>query len=294
MNYSNHFSPFSLTCQGRKVCFQRPAVMGIVNATADSFYDGGRHKCPRDFVNHARQLLADGADIIDLGAASSRPGASLISPDNEEAVLLPLVRLLRSELPAGTPISVDTYNSRPAAHAIEAGADIINDISGGQFDTQMLPTAASLHVPYILTHTKGIPADMLSPENLRHSHLLDEMKDYSGQRLDELCRLGASEVIIDPGFGFAKTVEQNYELLHSLADLADTFPDAPLLAALSNKSMITRRLASDPLPDTGLPLPDSEFGTLALNVIAMQSGARLLRVHTPRPTRIAIKTIYNS
>lgn len=292
MNYLNQFSPFSLTCQGLKVCFQRPAIMGILNATADSFYDGGRHKCPQDFVDHARQLLADGADIIDLGAASSRPGTPLISPDDEEAVLLPLVRLLRQELPAGTPISVDTYNSRPAARAIEAGADIINDISGGQFDPQMLATAASLHVPYILMHTKGTPADMQSPENLRYSDLIGEMKDYFAQRLEELYRLGADEVVIDPGFCFAKSVEQNYELLHGLAELVAAFPDNPLLAALSNKSMITRRLNEAPLPDSDLSLPDSEFGTLALNVIAMQNGARLFRVHTPRPTRIAAKLLF--
>ena len=288
-----HFTPFKLT--GRNVVrhFDRPAVMGILNVTPDSFYDGGRYTTPDTILTHARQLLADGADIIDVGAVSSRPGAQLLEPDEEASRLAPIVALLRSQLPPDTLISVDTCYSLPAAKAVEAGADIINDISGGQFDPQMFPTVASLQVPYILMHTRGTPATMQLPENTRYNDIVSDLAAYFDSKLSELDRLGVREVCIDPGFGFAKTVEQNHQLLHRLPELIARFSQYPFLIALSNKSMITRKLASFPHSEnTAFNVPDSEWGTLALNTVALMSGASLLRVHTPRPTRLAIELLY--
>ena len=292
MNYPAHFSPFSLRCQRGAVTFQRPAVMGILNATADSFYDGGRYNNPDALLAHARELLQQGADILDLGVMSSRPGAAMLSPADEADKLAPLVAMLRAELPDAL-LSVDTCQSLPAARAVEAGADIINDISGGQLDPQMLPTVASLGVPYILMHMRGTPATMQLPENTHYDDIIDDLSRYYEQRLDLLSALGPDRIILDPGLGFAKTVEQNHELLHRLPELIARFPQYPMLVALSNKSMITRRLTdfADHCGPATTPLPDSELGTLVLNTVALIGGASLLRVHTPRPTRLAINLL---
>ena len=293
MNYPIQFSPFTIQCFRRSVTFQRPAVMGILNATPDSFYDGGRYNTPQALLTHARQLLADGADILDLGVMSSRPGADILPPDQEAEKLASLVALLRSHFP-DTLISVDTCQSLPAARAVEAGADIVNDISGGQIDPQMLPTVASLRVPYILMHMRGTPATMQLPENTRYHDIIDDLSAYFEEKINLLHTLGSNQVIIDPGFGFAKTLDQNHELLHRLPQLIARFPQLPMLVALSNKSMITKRLATFPDlcgPATP-PLPDSELGTLVLNTVALCGGASLLRVHTPRPARLAINLLF--
>lgn len=283
------FHSFTLCCRGRLVSFDRPAILGILNVTDDSFYDGGRYRTPDQIVAQARNLLSQGADIIDIGVVSSRPGAKLLPPEAESAKLAPIVALLRKELPDGTLLSVDTCFSLPAAKAVEAGADIVNDISGGQFDPQMFPTVASLQVPYILMHTRGTPDTMQLPENTQYNDIVGDLALYFSEKLDSLLRLGVKDIILDPGFGFAKTVEQNYELLDRLNELVDLFPERPLLAALSNKSMISKRLAglTAEAPAPG-GLPPTEFGTLALNAIALDRGARLLRVHTPYPSRLAI------
>ena len=279
MNYPLTFSPLTLSCRGRQTVFRRPLVMGILNATDDSFYDGGKYNTPDALLAHARQLLSEGADLLDLGVMSSRPGASMPTPQEETARLVPLVKLLRSELPDAI-LSVDTC---------------VNDISGGQLDPDMLPTAASLRVPYILMHMRGTPATMQLPENTRYNDIVDDLSRYFDEKLDTLHRLGAADVWLDPGLGFAKTVEQNHELLHRLPELIARFPEHPMLVALSNKSMITKRLASfqNQFPEEPSPLlPDSELGTLALNTVALMGGASILRVHTPRPTRVAIQLLY--
>ena len=293
MNYPIQFSPFTIQCLRRSATFQRPAVMGILNATHDSFYDGGRYNTPQALLTHARQLLADGADILDLGVMSSRPGAEILPPDQEAEKLASLVALLRSHFP-DTLISVDTCQSLPAARAVEAGADIVNDISGGQIDPQMLPTVASLRVPYILMHMRGTPATMQLPENTRYHDIIDDLSAYFEEKINLLHTLGSHQIILDPGFGFAKTLDQNHELLHRLPQLIARFPQLPMLVALSNKSMITKRLATFPDlcgPATP-PLPDSELGTLVLNTVALCGGASLLRVHTPRPARLAINLLF--
>ena len=296
MNYPLSFSPFGIASRGRNWVFHRPLVMGILNATDDSFYDGGRYNTPDALLSHARLLLDQGADLLDLGVMSSRPGASMPSPQQEADRLAPLVALLRRELPDAL-LSVDTCRSLPAARAVECGADIVNDISGGQLDPDMLPTVASLRVPYILMHMRGTPATMQLPENTRYNDIVDDLSRYFDEKLNTLLRLGCNEVWLDPGLGFAKTVEQNHELLHRLPELIARFPEHPMLVALSNKSMITTRLSQlstlNSHPST-LDIPDSELGTLALNTAALLGGASILRVHTPRPTRLAIQLLYPS
>lgn len=274
------FSPFTAHLPGRDVTFNRPVIMGILNSTPDSFFDGGKYVTPDAVLQRARQLLADGADIIDLGVVSSRPGAELLAPEEEAARLAPLVSMLRAHLPEAI-ISVDTCFSLPAAKAVEAGADIINDISGGQFDDNMFPTVARLGVPYILMHTCGTPNEM--QQHTQYADIVEDLKTYFSDKIAALQQLGVRDIWIDPGFGFAKTVEQNHQLLHRLDELVAAFPQFPLLTALSNKSMITKII--------GKEAADSELGTLALNSVALEKGSSLLRVHSPHPSRLAIELL---
>lgn len=274
------FSSFTISTHQKLVTFDRPAVMGILNVTPDSFYDGGQYIADEDAISHARELLNAGADIIDVGVVSSRPGSFLANPEDEAARLSHIVKKLRQNLPADTLISVDTCSSLPARKAIEAGADIINDISGGQFDKQMFATVADLQVPYILMHTRGTPDTMLSPENTLYGDIIHDLALYFSEKLDQLYRLGVKDVWIDPGFGFAKTLDQNHELLERLGELVSLFPQQPLLTALSNKSMISKRI------------DDSELGTIVLDALALRSGSRILRVHDPLPARKTIQLLF--
>lgn len=276
-----NFTPFSITVHGKLVTFDRPAVMGILNITPDSFYDGGRHTTPDAFLAHARQLLADGADIIDIGASSSRPGAQLIPPDEEARRLVEAVTLIRKEHPDAI-LSVDTCYSLPARKAIEAGADIINDISGGMFDDQMFTTVAALQVPYILMHNRALPSEM--QQHTGYDDIVDDLTKYFSSKLDTLYRLGVKDIWIDPGFGFAKSVEENYELLHRLDELTSLFRE-PLLTALSRKSMIYKPL--------GITPDDALDGTIALDAVALEKGSRLLRVHDPKPALQSIRLLCN-
>ena len=276
-----NYTPFTITVRGRLVTFQRPVVMGILNITPDSFYDGGRHNTPNGMLEHARRLLDEGADIIDIGAASSRPGAQLLPPEVEAQRLVDAVTLLHRELPE-TLLSVDTCYSLPARRAIEAGGDIVNDISGGQFDDDMLRTVADLQAPYILMHNRALPAEM--QQHTGYSDIIDDLTKYFSEKLDILYRLGVKDVWLDPGFGFAKTVEENHELLHRLDELTSLFRE-PLLTALSRKSMIYKPLGIT--PDEALP------GTIALDAIALLKGSRLLRVHDPKPALQTIQLLFN-
>lgn len=271
------FIPFSITVQGRLVTFDRPAMMGILNMTPDSFYDGGRHLGPEALVNHAHKLVAEGADIVDIGVVSSRPGAQLLPPEVEAQRLAEAVTLVRQALPQ-TILSVDTCYSLPARKAVEAGADIINDISGGQFDEAMFQTVADLQVPYVLMHNRALPSEM--QQHTGYDDIIDDLTKYFSRHLDTLYRLGVKDIWIDPGFGFAKSLEENYELLWRLDELTSLFRE-PLLTALSRKSMIYKKLGTT--PDEALS------GTIALDAIALMKGSRLLRVHDPRPALETIK-----
>lgn len=271
-------TPFSIVARGRLVEYRRPVVMGILNITDDSFYDGGRHRSPDAMLAHAHRLLADGADIIDLGASSSRPGAQLLPPDEEARRLAQALRLLRSELPDAV-ISVDTCFALPARTAVEAGADIVNDIGGGDLDPLMFNTVAELQVPYILMHgglqhTRQAQAPVPAGAAADPDSLVDNIVRFFSSRLDTLYRLGVKDVWLDPGFGFAKNADENLRLLDRLDELTSLFRE-PVLVGLSRKRMIYQPLALTP----GEALP----GTIALDAIALDRGTAILRVHDPRP-----------
>ena len=276
-----------LRCGGRLSSFERPAVMGILNATSDSFYDGGRYNCERQWIERAVSMASDGADIVDIGVVSTRPGAVLLSPDVEARRLATVVAAVRRELP-DIPISVDTCYSLPARAAVDSGADIVNDISGGAFDDVMFETVARLGIPYILTHNPFGHADDPSGMKGRNDFVgeYDVMEDLV-VRLSalnaRLRELGVSDVIIDPGFGFSKMLTENYHVMAHLSELRQLFPENPLLVALSRKSMIYKLV--DCSPD------DALAGTVALHTAALMAGAQLLRVHDVRAARQTIEVI---
>ena len=270
------FPAFSICCRNKLFTFDRPIVMGILNATPDSFYDGGRHTSTEELIQHARWLVSEGADIVDIGVVSTRPNALLLEPGVEAQRLAHVVEVVRGVLPDAL-ISVDTCFSLPARKAIEAGADIVNDISGGLFDDKMFETVAQLQVPYILSHNRTTPDKMQSFTD--YDDIIDDIVKFFSRRLDTLYSLGVKDVWIDPGFGFAKTTDQNFELLHRLDEITTLFKE-PLLAGMSRKSMIYKTLGTTP--------DHSLNGTTALNAIAIERGARLLRVHDPRQAKEAI------
>ncbi|UYZ62485.1 dihydropteroate synthase [Hymenobacter weizhouensis] len=263
------FSPRqTLRCpRGRVLDLRRPQVMGILNLTPDSFYQGSRVGSPDDLLRRAEAMLTAGAAVLDLGGYSSRPGAEHISVDEEKRRLLPAVAALRQAFPQAF-LSVDTFRASVAAEAIAAGADILNDISGGQLDEDLLPTAGRLQVPYILMHLRGTPHTMT-----QHTHydgdLVLELTRYFVQKLQELRRHGVTDVVLDPGFGFAKTPAQGHELLRRLPEFGVL--GLPVLVGLSRKSMVYKPLGLS--PEAALP------GTISVQALAVLNGARLLRVH---------------
>lgn len=263
----NSFKSFSLNIRQQLVTFNKPAILGILNITPDSFYDGGRYTQTEAILQHAHEIINQGADIIDIGAVSTRPGAQLLDPQEETNRLVPIIKLIRQEIPEAI-ISVDTCYSLPAEESIKTGADIINDISGGQFDDKMLSTIAQLQVPYILMHTRGLPGQM--QQNTSYSDIIHDLALYFSERLETLYRLGAIDIILDPGFGFAKTTEQNFEILRRFNELCVLFKE-PILSALSRKSMIYKTLGCTP--------NEALNGTTVLNTLSLANGAKLLRVH---------------
>lgn len=272
------FSPFSINCRKKIITFTRPVVIGILNATSDSFYDGGHYTTRETILRRAHQIVDEGADIIDIGVVSSRPGAQLLEPGEEARRLAPIVDMIRQALPNAI-LSVDTCFAQPARKAIEAGADIVNDISGGQFDKEMMPTVAELQVPYILMHTQGTPDHM--QDNPHYNDILQEVTYYFSERVDRLRSLGVKDIILDPGFGFAKSIDDNYLLFHQLPLLRQLFPNIPLLVAISRKSMIYR--LCDTTPDESLP------GTLTLDTLALEYGAQMIRVHDVKSAVQSVK-----
>ena len=273
---------FSIVARGRLVEFRRPAVMGILNVTDDSFYDGGRYRSEEAIVRRAQTIVAEGADIIDIGAASSRPGAVLPPREVEAERLAWAVRLVRTELPEAL-ISVDTCYSMPARAAIEAGADIVNDICGGEVDEAMFTTVAELQVPYILMH--GGKEHLAGIKQMDDGDPVDQLTKFFSARLDTLYRLGVKDVWLDPGLGFAKSMEQNFELLDRLDELTTLFRE-PMLVGLSRKRMIYTTLGTT--PDEALN------GTVALDTIALDRGAAVIRVHDVKPAVEAVKLLYRN
>lgn len=253
-----------------------PRVMGILNVTPDSFYAQSRKQTEADIETRVRQMLDEGADMLDVGAYSSRPGADNVSPDEEMARLAQGLAVLRRVAPDAV-VSVDTFRSGVARRCVEDfGVQIVNDISGGALDPDMFATVAGLGVPYILMHMKGNPQTMQQAPH--YDDLLTEMLRYFAERVHRLHEMGVKDIIIDPGFGFAKTLQHNYELMHRLGDLAVL--GLPMLVGVSRKSMISRLL--------GTTSQEALNGTTVLNTLALERGASILRVHDVRE---AVETV---
>ncbi len=274
------FKPFSLNIHGRLIEYDRPAVMGIINVTPDSFYAGSRVNVD-EIGRRVRDMMGDGADMIDIGGYSSRPGAAAVSETEEIDRLAAGIAALR-EVSPDIVVSVDTFRASVAKVAIEQmGADIINDISGGDLDDRMFKTVATLNVPYILMHMRGTPADMQTLTDYPDGVTAEVLRDLS-VKLRKLRLAGVNDVIVDPGFGFAKTLEQNYRLMADLPMFAELL-DAPVLVGISRKSMVTRCL--------GVPASDALNGTTALNTIALLKGAQILRVHDVKACAEAVRIV---
>lgn len=256
----------TINCKGTLIDLSTPKVMGIVNVTPDSFFDGGKLTNSDEIVGQVEKMLQDGATFIDLGGYSSKPGAEFVSETEELNRVIPIVKLLVEKFP-DILLSIDTFRSEVAKQAVENGAAIINDISAGLLDENMLETVAKLQVPYIMMHMKGTPKTMQSLAN--YEDLLKEMNFYFSERIAKARSFGLNDIIIDPGFGFAKTIEHNYELLQNLELLQ--FHELPILAGISRKSMIYKTLETS--PDEALN------GTTFLHAFCLQKGANILRVH---------------
>ncbi len=256
----------TLNCRGRLVDLSTPKIMGIINATPDSFYSKSRVATSDDLKIRIEQMIEDGVDIIDIGAYSSRPNAEHISQNEELKRLLPLVEFIKKEYP-NLLVSIDTFRAKVADECIQRGADLINDISGGQIEDELLEVIANKEVPYILMHMRGTPQTMM--QYTQYEHLANELLLYFSKGIQKAKKAGIKDVIIDPGFGFSKTLEQNYQLLNNL-ELLNSL-EAPLLIGISRKSMISKALNTT--------AEKSLNGTTALHMIALSKGAKILRVH---------------
>lgn len=272
----------TLNCRGRLVDLTRPAVMGILNVTPDSFYAGSRLGTDADHTERvlarAGQMLADGATFLDIGGYSTRPGAPDVSPAEEADRVLPAIDAIRRAYPDAL-LSVDTFRASVARQAVEAGAHLINDVAGGTLDDAMFATVAALRVPYVLMHLRGTPRTMQSLAT--YTDVVTDVIDELNRQRTRLRSLGVTDILLDPGFGFAKTVAQNFTLLQSLA--AFTLFDEPLLVGLSRKSTIWRTLNSTP--------EQALNGTTVLHTAALLNGAALLRVHDVREATEAITLV---
>lgn len=265
------FKTYSLNLRGRLLEIDHPLIMGILNVTPDSFYGGSRCPDTQHIESRVRQMIDEGADIIDIGAYSTRPGATEVSEAEELARLEKGMEVVRRLAPDAV-VSVDTFRASVARSCVEQlGVDIVNDVAGGTLDDHMFKTVASLGVPYIVMHMRGTPATMQQLTD--YSDVTADVLTYLARKVDELHQLGVADVIADPGFGFSKTVEQNYELMRGLE--AFHALNVPLLVGISRKSMIFRLLGVTPA--------DSLNGTTVLNTMALLRGAHILRVHDVRP-----------
>ena len=266
----------TLNTGGKLIDLSQPKVMGIINLTPDSFFAGSRKQDIDSILQQAGKMLADGATFLDLGAYSSRPGAADISAQQEMDRLLPAVEAIVAAYPDAV-LSIDTFRSSVAEAAINAGAHIINDISGGELDSGMFATVAKLQVPYILMHMKGTPQNMV--QQAEYENVFDEVFDYFVAKYHQLKQLGVKDVIIDPGFGFAKKAEHSYTLMKRLQDFNAL--QLPVLVGVSRKRMIYNEL--------GVTAGEALNGTTALNIIALTKGANILRVHDVKEAVEAVK-----
>ncbi len=273
----NH--PITINCKGKLIDLFTPKVMGILNVTPDSFYDGGTYKDESAILKQVETMLSEGATFIDVGGYSSRPGADEVSEQEELKRVVPIVELILKYF-TDTLISVDTFRSEVAKQSIEAGAAMVNDISAGKLDDNMMSTVGKLGVPYIMMHMKGNPQTM--QQQTDYDDLLMDINLYFAERIAAAHKAKINDIIIDPGFGFAKTLEQNYKLLNHMELLQIT--DQPILAGVSRKSMIYKAL--------GTTADNALNGTTALHMIALEKGAKILRAHDVKEA-VECVTLFN-
>lgn len=266
----------TINCLGTLVDLSTPKVMGILNVTPNSFYDGGKHSDEKGVLMQVEKMLTEGATFIDIGAYSSKPSAEFVSEKEEIERLIPTIALVLNHFPE-TQISIDTFRANVAKAGIEAGACIINDISAGSLDKNMMKTVAELKVPYVMMHMKGNPQTMQSLA--QYENVTKEVLFYFSEKIAEARSLGINDLIVDPGFGFAKTLEQNFELMNNLELFKEL--DLPILVGISRKSMIYKTLETS--------AESALNGTTVLNTIALQKGANILRVHDVKEAMECIK-----
>ena len=271
--------PYTLNVRGKLLDLSEPQIMGILNVTPDSFFSGSRKQTDVEIRDRVEQIVGEGGQMIDIGAYSSRPGADDVSPEEEMARLRKGMKIVRDIAP-DIPVSVDTFRADVARMCVEElGVDIINDISGGELDKDMFNTVAKLGVPYILMHMKGNPQNMQN--NPQYDDLMKEVLLYFADKIQRLRDLGQKDIILDPGFGFAKTLEHNYELMNHMEELK-VF-ELPILSGISRKSMIYKLLGTSPL--------EALNGTTVLNTISILKGASILRVHDVKEAKEVARMI---
>ena len=267
---------FTLNCKGKLISTEIPLIMGIINATPDSFYEGDLPKGMDGILALAEKMIKDSASMLDIGGQSTRPNSERISVEEELARVIPVIEMIHEHFPE-TIISIDTYQSKVAIAAVQAGASMVNDISGGQMDAEMIPTVARMrNVPYICMHTKGTPETMQL--QAVYDDVTKEVLEYFIAKIEECKKAGIKDVIIDPGFGFAKNVEQNFTLLKNLPILK--MLDKPLLVGISRKSTIYKTL--------NITAAEALNGSTVLNTLALNNGASILRVHDVKEAREAV------
>ncbi|WP_428742016.1 dihydropteroate synthase [Tenacibaculum sp.] len=268
----------TINCKGTLIDLTKPKVMGILNVTPDSFFDGGKYKNEHDILAQTEKMLNEGATFIDVGAYSSRPGAKHITEEEELQRMLPVVELLMEHFPEIL-ISVDSFRSRVVEESINGGAAIINDISGGKMDEKMFEMVAKLQVPYIMMHMQGTPQSM--QQNPQYENVVTDVISFFAEQLFKLRQLKVNDVIIDVGFGFGKTIEQNYELLKNLSLFKNL--EVPILTGVSRKSMLYKLLGTTP--------QEALNATTVANTIALLNGTQILRVHDVKEAVEAVKIV---
>ena len=268
----------TINVKGKLIDLSDPIIMGILNITPDSFYDGGFYNSEKKIIAQVKKMINDGASIIDIGGYSSRPGAEDISIETELSRVLIVIKAIKNKFPE-TLISIDTFRSEVAKKAVKAGADIINDISGGSLDKKMFNTVSELNVPYIIMHMRGNPRNMT--KKTKYDDILKELIKYFSKKIHLATKAGIKDIIIDPGFGFAKNVEQNFNILNNLDYLK--YLDKPILIGVSRKSMIYKTLEVTP--------KDALNGSTVLHTISLLKGAKIIRTHDVKEANEAIKLV---
>ena len=266
----------NINCKGKLIDISSPKVMGVLNLTPDSFYDGNKFDNEKKILNQVEKMLNDGATFIDIGAYSSRPGATHISEDQEKSRIIGTVELLITEFPDAN-LSIDTFRSSIADECLNAGASIINDITASKYDSEILKIAHKHNAPYVMMHLKGMPQDMMKQN--KYDNLIKDIIYYFSKKIEAARTAKVNDIIIDPGFGFSKNIDQNYDILKNLGLLKSL--DSPILVGLSRKSMIYKLLKTT--PELALN------GTTSLNTIALLNGAKILRVHDVKEAMECIK-----